>query len=340
MDEEINGTGTDLESPPPEGEPVSSSVLTIAADDLMTEAGWKIIATQFARMQEKEPGVRVGEEVKAVHDMRVAVRRMRAALSLLRPYYERDTRRALARMLKSTTQALGPVRDLDVLIAHIDSYRAAEGEDRQEFSLLVGHLYQRRERARERMLAYLDGPAYQETLNALFAFCENPVFPDEEAASSDTVSTIAPHLIYEQYAAIRGAVDSEEEMTIEALHALRIKVKAMRYMLEFLQSALGPEADEVIKSLIRMQDHLGALQDAGVARRFLQKYLINMLKQIRREQKHALRPLATPPLEGLTRYLESRDQEIQTIYETFPQFWEEIVSPDFRHKLALAISVL
>ena len=59
----------------------------ISADEPMSEAGRKILYTHFCRMVENEEGTRSGEDPEALHDMRVATRRMRAAFQLFEPYF-------------------------------------------------------------------------------------------------------------------------------------------------------------------------------------------------------------------------------------------------------------
>jgi len=79
---------------------------------------------QFASFVKHEPGARLGEDEEDVHDMRVATRRMRAALRLFRDYLPKRTTARMMRELRWIALALGEVRDLDVLITQI---RAWEG---------------------------------------------------------------------------------------------------------------------------------------------------------------------------------------------------------------------
>src|SRR5579862_2687576 len=63
----------------------------MVAEDTMADAGRKVLAHYFAKMLSKEDGARKGDDTEAVHDMRVATRRMRSALKLFGPYYPRRT---------------------------------------------------------------------------------------------------------------------------------------------------------------------------------------------------------------------------------------------------------
>ena len=61
----------------------------------------------------REAGVRSGEEIEYVHDMRVATRRMRAAFQVFGDYLEMDKMRPFLKGMRRTGRALGAVRDLD-----------------------------------------------------------------------------------------------------------------------------------------------------------------------------------------------------------------------------------
>src|SRR5262249_34583357 len=67
---------------PPRAKPVG-----VRADEPMAEAGRKVLRFHYARMINQEEGVRQGADIEAVHDMRVATRRQRAALGLFAGHF-------------------------------------------------------------------------------------------------------------------------------------------------------------------------------------------------------------------------------------------------------------
>ena len=91
-------------------------------DDPMGEAGRRIMYLHFQRMCQNEAGTRAGEDSEALHDMRVATRRMRAAYDLFVPYYKPKAVGRFKRGLRRTGRALGSVRDLDVLLGKMQHY--------------------------------------------------------------------------------------------------------------------------------------------------------------------------------------------------------------------------
>jgi CHAD domain-containing protein/DNA-binding CsgD family transcriptional regulator len=312
--------------------------------DTMREAGRKTLCFHFQRMLYHEPGTRLGEDIEALHDMRVATRRMRAAMGVFGPYLEKKARRWLLRGQRATGRALGRVRDLDVFSANVRGYRDSLGGDNGGLDSFLAHLERKREKARGKMLAYLDDEAYKTFTGKMVTFCETPDEINIDATphmpGPPSVKNVVPHLIHTRYDEVRAYESLLDGAPIATLHALRIEAKRLRYTLEFFSDVLGPEADGLIKMVVRVQDHLGALQDASVAQSIVERYMARVRKRAKKEQKQSGLPFAEPRLEGVAAYLEARRCEMEHLRKTFPELWEELISLETRRRLALAVSVL
>ena len=131
----------------------------ISPDEPMSEAGRKILYTHFCRMVENEKDTREGDDPEALHDMRVATRRMRPLSSFLSRISNRSPR-SLWQDPEANRRTLGAVRDLDVLIAKAEAFGAAEKEDKaagpQPLAPLLAAWHRRREAA-PRGIARLPG---------------------------------------------------------------------------------------------------------------------------------------------------------------------------------------
>jgi CHAD domain-containing protein len=314
--------------------------------DLMSEAGRKILRVQYRRMLLEEPGTRLGEDIEALHRMRVATRRMRAALRLFAPYYDRDALRKIRRGMKRTGRTLGRVRDLDIFMVYVQDYLAALPAERQgELDIPLAYWEKRYRRARGKMLAYLDGSRYQEFVELMGHFVGTRGMGSLDADDATgqgwrRVQHAIPRVIYQQYETIRAYEPLLRGATIKLYHELRIDTKRLRYTLEFFQEVLGPEVEPVIEALIAVQDHLGALHDADVTQRHLREDMEKLLKSAGRRQKNRNGGGEQPDIGGIVAYLESRELEIERLIATFPAVWEGAVAPETRRNLALAISIL
>ena len=116
-----------------------------------------LIAGRLAVLLAQEPGVRAGEDPEAVHQMRVASRRLRAALDAAEPVGKRKPHGRLSRRVKELTHALGAVRDRDVLLAGLRKRRKrAPDEERAGIAALIDRVGAAREPERAALLATLD----------------------------------------------------------------------------------------------------------------------------------------------------------------------------------------
>lgn len=310
----------------------------IRATDLMHEAGRKVLRFHLQRMLNEEPGTRLGDDIEALHDMRVAVRRMRAALRVFGSFFEKETRKWIVSGLRQTGRALGTVRDLDVLITKARAYREAlPRQGQHELDPLLAHWHEKREEARNEMLAYLDSREYSDFCAIVTTFCETTSAPDGETPllrqTPVHVAHVLPGLLYGRYGAVRAYENGFDHAPIASLHGLRIEARRLRYTLEFFRVLLGAEAEALIELAIRVQDHLGALNDANVACQHVRAFLDEGQKQTRPVE-------ASPRSAGATSYLTHLESEIEQLRATAPDVWQGITSTEARRKLATSISLL
>jgi CHAD domain-containing protein len=319
----------------------------IEPDDPMSEAGRKTFRFHYQRMLYNEPGTRLGEDIEALHDMRVATRRMRAAFRVFGDYFQSKIMAPHLKGLKRTGRALGPVRDLDVFREKILAYLTTLPEaERGGLDALLVVLEAQREAARQRMIAYLDGAQYARFKEEFGAFVETegmgslPATLDGGEPWPYRVRHVVPMVIYERLAVVRAYDEwvSIPDPPLERLHALRIACKRLRYSLEFFRQVLGRDADALIKEVVDMQDHLGALQDGVVASEILRDYLRWGTWGHQVADAHPLdEPVVAP---GVEAYLNARQSEMQHLVATFPQAWLRITGAEFSRMVAEAVVVL
>ena len=134
----------------------------VARHDTVAAAARKTLRFHFSRVLKHEAGTIDGSDIEELHDMRVAVRRLRAAVQLFRPYLPQQDAAYLRKELRRLGRALGPVRDYDVMLENLAAYRAAAPvHARAEFAPLVQRWHKQRARARKDMLGYLAGKRYR-----------------------------------------------------------------------------------------------------------------------------------------------------------------------------------
>jgi len=103
----------------------------------------------------------LGGDVESVHDMRVAVRRLRVALSNFSVCVPKKDRKRLRLRLENLADALGGVRDMDVMIAAMKvSLGARSDEEKSAISALIRRLQARRRSRLRALINYLRGEEY------------------------------------------------------------------------------------------------------------------------------------------------------------------------------------
>lgn len=120
----------------------------------------RVFAEQFAAILVQEPGVKLGE-VEAIHDMRVATRRLRVTLINFAACWTKAERQQLKTWLQNLADALGEVRDLDVLMDALKpKLNQATALERPLLTNLIERLRQQRKRRFQALLVFLDSEAY------------------------------------------------------------------------------------------------------------------------------------------------------------------------------------
>jgi triphosphatase len=217
-----------------------------------------ILRRHFGEMLAHEPGVRLGEDPEELHDMRVATRRLRAALKLYSDFLPKRSER-YERDLRWVAGALGEVRDLDVHLEGLSEEASRNGEVLEE---VVSLLRERRNEARRGMLEALDSNRYERLIASFSATLRRGRSP----TPTSPILEVAPNLIRDRYKKVRKSANRlSEDSPPEHYHDLRKKGKRLRYALEPLQEIYGKQAQKMVKLLKKIQDDLGDHQDFIVA---------------------------------------------------------------------------
>jgi len=226
-----------------------------------------IVRNAYRHLRANQAGVLESGNPEYVHQMRVAVRRLRSALRMFPHSGADDLRSRCDTALRELGSALGSVRDLDVFGEAVLSvlHGLPRPQARAARAAITGRVGAARARVRE----YLQAPDYERltTRIALWLAKEAPDVDDE----------VLMHLARRQLARLykrvaRGAARLES-LDEPGRHRLRVRIKRARYAAEFF-SALYPR-DAVlpyVAALSDLQDCLGSLTDINMARAVLRDF--------------------------------------------------------------------
>ena len=302
--------------------PASSSARRpgVTADDHVAEAGRKVMRFHLARMLDHEPGVRAGIDNEAVHKMRVATRRQRAAWRVFGEAFRKGRTKRYREGLRETARRLGAVRDLDVQLEAADAYRAdMPVAEQRALEPLLAAWRQHRDDARVLLLRELDSTGFRRWLDDYVDFVRTegaavlPVLPVQPHRVRDT----APSRIWTAYEGVRGYESGP------ALGRRRDAPRAAhrRQVAALLDGvrARGRSARRrtpLIARVTALQDHLGLMNDANVTASMTRTFLV----------EHA-GDLSAPESAAIGRYLVDREKEVARLRRTIGPTWRGVAGP-------------
>ncbi|MEU7531179.1 CYTH and CHAD domain-containing protein [Saccharothrix sp. NPDC042600] len=223
---------------------------------------------QVDALKAYDPKVRRREE-DAVHQMRVATRRLRSALQAFGEVVERDETRALTGELKWIAGVLGEARDAEVLRAAFEAHVA---ELPGELVLggvpaqLTRYFAPREEQAHQSVVTALDSRRYFDLLDAVDALVADPPLTPLAAGKARKV---LPRFVDKTYRRLKKAADNVHDDA--SLHEARKAAKRLRYAVETVEPVFGKPAKKYRKRLKGLQTLLGDHQDSVVARPVLRE---------------------------------------------------------------------
>lgn len=224
----------------------------------------RALTEDVERLVEQEPHVRKGVDPEAVHQARVATRRLRSQLRTFRGALRKAPLKRLAEPLKELAGLLGAVRDLDVLAMRLESCRDGVGDEpasvpaRVVDDVLV-KVGREREVAFHRLLSEMDSDRYHQLVDRLVGFAADPPFRKVARRPAAELLEPAVRLAWQR---LERTVSSLPIVPGEAdLHQVRIRAKRARYAAQ-AASPFGPPAyEQLAKRLGKLQDVLGLLND-------------------------------------------------------------------------------
>lgn len=233
------------------------------------------LRAQRDALLDNDPAVRRGDP-DAVHDMRVATRRLRSTLRTFRGLWDRDRVTALRGELKWLAGLIGGVRDKQVLGDHLAGAidREQPAEDFAAVRARTRELIDAEVAAgREALSAALDDPRYLRLLDDLDALVDGTAAdrPGRWIRRRAQRALGRADRLLDEATGARTDEDTHGDADV-GLHEARKAYKRARYAAEALQPRAGRPARRLVRRLTRLQDLLGAHQDAVMARRLIREY--------------------------------------------------------------------
>jgi CHAD domain-containing protein len=249
-------------------------------------------ASSVARFDSNEPLLWTDRDPEALHQARVATRRLRSDLGTLHEFVDEKWTMHLRAELRWLGAELGGVRDIEVLHARLTLHAALLPDaDADAARAVIRRLDADSSAARADLLVALRTPRYAQLHRALH---EAVISPRLTGAAGVRAVDALPQAVRPTWRRLRRAVGGLETVPSDAaLHEVRIRAKRCRYAAELAQSVIGKPARDLASALTRVQDVLGEHQDSVVADSWLAKtapecnpseaYALGMLAEVERQ---------------------------------------------------------
>lgn len=222
----------------------------------------KVLQIRFAEVAELNNAAEDFTTIESVHDMRVAIRRLRSALRDFLSLLKKRQLKNIRRNLKNLADALGAVRDADVAIIALKKLHAEIVDEQVKQG--IENLLAKRIDLRERNRLILRETLANNRLAALQSDFEKAI----ERATKNSLQTfnqagkLAVGESFNQFLEMGHSLYDPFE--IESLHNLRIAAKRLRYALELFTACWGASLKPFAAEIAEMQAALGEVHDCDV----------------------------------------------------------------------------
>ena len=250
--------------------PARATAVFLAAGDHPLDAFSAIALNCLSHLHQNHAGAVIGDDPEYVHQMRVATRRLRAALRMFAPVLPEGFCEQIIPPLRSLMDVLGRTRDVDVLQAEIINPVSVAIPYDPRISALASVMAGRRHAARKETGDFLTQPDYSKLILLVALLLNGGALAEKvqlmETDSADTLISFAQRRLHKLQRRTHQLAELARIDDPQSLHALRIAIKRFRYGLEFF-GPLMPKRSyaAAAKQLAALQDNLGQINDLTTA---------------------------------------------------------------------------
>jgi CHAD domain-containing protein len=246
----------------------------------------KLALRHLNRFVSLEAKVLKGDDPEAIHDMRVASRRLQQVLDLIFPKPLPREARRLRRKIRRCRRVLGDVRNCDVLLQQVEGRLARNRcSDREAWATVRQHLQERRSDSFSRAIRKLSKVNLavfymraKEILDRLRPtpnreHVSHPLIQPEGLTFEPFPARLTQALVGAWREFEKQVASSHRETTAPSIHAARLCAKRLRYLLEVVNQFRIPGSSGALTWLRKIQQHLGDWHDIEV----LEEMIIEMI---------------------------------------------------------------
>ncbi|TYP90100.1 MULTISPECIES: CYTH and CHAD domain-containing protein [Nitrosomonas] len=256
--------------------PVKALPVELKADMDLTTAFTLIAQNCLDQLTRNEHGVITRIDVEYLHQMRIALRRLRTAFDVFASAIPNEV--SLIHELKWLTNQLNPARDWDVFVTEQLPKIQQNFEDHTGIAALIKTCEILRKKHNKAARNSIKSKRYTKLILQLNLYLEEAFkYPGQPKTLKKAVTNMAlinftKSVLINCHKHIIDTTNKVEEFDLTSLHSLRISIKKQRYAVEFFQALFAPvEVKKYIQSLSGLQDILGSINDSINTQRLLKQ---------------------------------------------------------------------
>jgi CHAD domain-containing protein len=259
-----------------------------------------LLRQRLTTLVDAMPAAQSGD-MRSVHQARVATRRLREALPVLRASVDNHALTRVRQQVRRMTRALGPVRELDVALAHLQELGGRSRVSSRALGCVRQAIARERLAKRRAMLAAITPGKVEKLRQRLGHVSSGPETPQPVAALEEAAGRVA-----RRAGRLAAAIHQAGGLYLaDRLHLVRVATKKLRYALEVERELKRSKSTARITQLKRLQDLLGLTHDFEI--------LIDHTRRVQAELAASDRKLTTE-LDTLIRVLEAECRKDHAIY--------------------------
>ncbi len=227
-------------------------------------------------IRRNEEGVIADLDSEFLHDLRVAVRRTRSALTLFKGVLATDITDRFKEDFHYIGQITGSVRDLDVYLLNEKQYKDSVPERLQQgLTYFFENLTESRKEEQRKLVSSIRSKRYQQILADWSQLLDKESLLPAGEKGDIAIGVLAGKIIHKRFRRVlQDGHNIRQDTPDIALHKLRIQCKKLRYCLEFFVPLYGPkQMKQFIRQLKMLQNNLGDFNDLSVQQQVLATYL-------------------------------------------------------------------
>jgi CHAD domain-containing protein len=248
----------------------------LTGSDSASVAVRKVFRHLLEALRSQVDGIVADTDIEHLHDLRVANRRTRTALTQIARFLPSEDVETFAPDFKWIGTVTGGRRDLDVTLVELDRFQSRPDEDAGDLEHLHRYLEARRSHEHSRVVAALSSTRFIALVESWAGYLESaPSVGSEESLATAPVRDVAGPRILEAFKKIeKRAARVGANTSVSLIHRLRIDSKKLRYLLEFFAELYdSTTVSRLVSELKKLQNVLGVINDTQVQLALVEEFV-------------------------------------------------------------------